>query len=403
MNHEIQQLYNSSPPVSRLWKLLLSIIPLIPDESSVQLQQLLHEYSLPVQLFNVKQFFQCLHLWLTFEERLTCMAVNHEWRAAIRQPELWFTCFGTGNNNQIFPSSCKFIRSMLPCWTQLKQGVDIELSPANKTMENALHLWLDLVPNVRVRSLTLSSIYLAPLNINLITKLMPRISTGLIELNLLSAVNYQMIALQHFEFPALEILKAYVQFSNCFVNARNLKRLNMVCHRVAYDLLEEPICTPAECFPSLEIIQFKQSLTQDPVSAGILEYYHSLQWPTTVRRIELIGSNLFLLLLYLYHAAQINPCNVALELVCDFNGSSLVQTDHSSMDTLQQYVSNSYFTFQTVHLNNFKCDEFPLHDKRNMLNRLINRLRRILQWNKETCPVIMINNKQYIMEDSMFI
>jgi hypothetical protein len=84
----IEQLQSTNPPNSRLWNVLIDILPLISNESNLQLLNIFQKHSQKQQLFNVKQFFLCLHPFLIFTDRLTCMCVNKEWRVAIRQPEL---------------------------------------------------------------------------------------------------------------------------------------------------------------------------------------------------------------------------------------------------------------------------------------------------------------------------
>lgn len=372
----IKQFTDSNPPPSRVWKLFMDVLTLIPPQSHSQLLHMFTAHSVPVSIFNLNQFFLCLHSWLDFEDRLTCMVVNRQWREAIRQPQCWPTLFGCQGIHYHFPISCKFIRSMIPCWSQLNHGVRTYLQEFND-FANALYLWLELSPNATVDSLVMNSIhtYDSPTSaVNMLRILLPRISSTLRELDLMQSRNYRHV--DQIVFPCLEKLYCYLPFQNCFVQAPSLKHLILNCDMIR-DGSSFHYINPHSVFPRLEHVRFHQN--GFPTIAQ-MEYYRHLVWPKTVRQIELVGQEIPLLILYLYSASNTHLINCPLELTLDFN-NCIPTIKPVIQELFTNYCSHSHLQFQSIQVKGIKRDVSQVHTQRNTLNAMLNTISELLHWN----------------------
>lgn len=231
--------------------------------------------------------------WIHWVDRFTCMAVNQEWREAIRPPVLWQSCFGLIDEGSGFPFSRRFVRSMQSCWSQLKIGVVIFL-PITSIEENALHQWLNLIPDAHVDSLTMTSgesNSSAALD-TMISSLTPRINHCLRELDLLCGENYKFLVAGNIEFSALEELNVYTPFHKCFIRAPNLKRLLLEIKEMPSTQPTVSImrtATPAQCYPRLETAQFLLRHEIYTLYNLQLKYYRNLTWPRSLRCVELFA------------------------------------------------------------------------------------------------------------------
>lgn len=310
-----EQLQLTNPPVSRLSSLVESLLKLIPDEVENELHQVLlkHCHSLVSPQFNIEQCFQMMHVFLSFEDRIACMVVNHEWRQAIRKPQLWKTWFGTtvtssgGSGAGIaFPYSLSFVKSMLPCWSELKG--EVLLNSDCSRYSKALFYWIQ-------HSTAMCPVYIITSHTNgwcnaiqnLLSPLLFYIAPTLVELHLgaYACDCLLMPNLSSLYFPALRALTVYYPFTDNFVNVRQLKSLNLKAYIRSSDHVRSTLLFIP--YPELERITLYSSLT--------VTDFINVVWPNTLK--QLVVTENFKTLITAFSKSRVQTLNTlhSLELI----------------------------------------------------------------------------------------
>lgn len=300
----LEELKSTNPPISRLLSLVAALFPLISTDQDNELHRVmqLHLHSLVSPQFNIEQCFQMMHAFVSFKDRIACMVVNKEWRKAIRKPNIWKSWFGPSTvficNRQIwFPNSIPFVKSMLPCWSELKGDLCVERSHA-LDHSDALQYWLQHSPGSyihKLRSSIVSYGYLRALIDCFLYRFLPIIASRLVELHLVGfdAECFLNVRISHLCFPALQAMTVYFPFTQNFINAPHLKRLTLQAFSEMFS--STPVIIP---YGELESVTLDTSLC-------VTDCTHVI-WPRTLQQIVLNGGDIIKLIIAFCRSGVVN-------------------------------------------------------------------------------------------------
>jgi hypothetical protein len=151
----LSEFKRSKPSVTRILYLVESFELFPKNDLSIQLQvrQIIKQQSQSIQ-YNMHQVFMMMHMYLTFDDRLSCMQVSKEWRSAIQQPICWPTFFDTTDRESSlpFPVSKRFVHRMIESsWSQLRPfTMSLYSCPR---FGDAFKIWLNH-PSSKIKMLT---------------------------------------------------------------------------------------------------------------------------------------------------------------------------------------------------------------------------------------------------------
>lgn len=321
----LNTLSQSKPPASRLWSVILDLLPLIPGSAFNDAKQVLIKHSQVRTQVYIQMCFLSLHVFLTFEDRLSCMHTSHTWRSAVLQPSCWPTFFGTQpqisvvrqyslcseTTTFVIPISRPFCQQMSQSWSRIKSLV-IQLDNS-LCVRNLLH-WLTHTATLTVESLQASdrSEHVPRADsIQLLSIVCHRFTSSLRILDLNSIV-WQLYfdassALQQLQWPVLETLTAYGPFQRCFIDAPQLKRLILTTSKSdppdlnpiflsRQPALLYPHCHEIECRPLVHARKSKLALPSnvrllkihEDVYAALSMLVSTLDSPSNHQPLELI-------------------------------------------------------------------------------------------------------------------